>query len=469
VVATVGRRLSVRRLLGVILGVGLVGGSLLGSTVPAWADDGPNANPAQFTRLGTEMFFSADDGAGGRLWKTDGTTEGTDPVADVAPFQLMRAGTTLYFTTGGSVGDSSTELWKSDDTTDGTTPVKTIPRDPDAPFGVVNLSAMGSELFFSSSDPAGGADLWKSDGSPGGTVKVKHFAGPSSSVSRAIPLAGNVYFAADDGTHGVELWKSDGNTTSMIENLNPGNGDGVQAIMFGTETTMIRWHSKIFFSGNDGADGFELWKTDGTPQGTHQVDDINPGPESSNPNQLARFGSLLLFAATDDTHGNELWRSDGSRPGTALVKDIAKNGNSRVQSIVKVGERALFISGSSRVLRRTNGTAAGTKTVRAPDDGGPLGIADAGGGGLVRVQGIGVLFEAQGGPGTGLWKSNGWRGGTGIVKAFSPGPLGELPTFITAFGTSRGIFSADDGVHGQEPWITDGTPGGTELLKDINQ
>jgi ELWxxDGT repeat protein len=29
------------------------------------------------------------------------------------------------------------------------------------------------------------------------------------------------------------------------------------------------------------------------------------------------------------------------------------------------------------------------------------------------------------------------------------------------------IFSADDGVHGREPWITDGTAAGTRLLKDI--
>ena len=29
------------------------------------------------------------------------------------------------------------------------------------------------------------------------------------------------------------------------------------------------------------------------------------------------------------------------------------------------------------------------------------------------------------------------------------------------------IFSYDDGVHGQEPWVTDGTAAGTFLLQDI--
>src|SRR5690349_12715982 len=33
---------------------------------------------------------------------------------------------------------------------------------------------------------------------------------------------------------------------------------------------------------------------------------------------------------------------------------------------------------------------------------------------------------------------------------------------------ARVLFTADDGAHGREVWVTDGTPGGTSLLKDIN-
>jgi ELWxxDGT repeat protein len=31
----------------------------------------------------------------------------------------------------------------------------------------------------------------------------------------------------------------------------------------------------------------------------------------------------------------------------------------------------------------------------------------------------------------------------------------------------RLVFGADDGLHGYEPWVTDGTTAGTTLLKDI--
>lgn len=36
-----------------------------------------------------------------------------------------------------------------------------------------------------------------------------------------------------------------------------------------------------------------------------------------------------------------------------------------------------------------------------------------------------------------------------------------------ALGDGRAVFLADDGVHGREPWITDGTPEGTRLLADL--
>ena len=55
---------------------------------------------------------------------------------------------------------------------------------------------------------------------------------------------------------------------------------------------------------------------------TSLVKDINPGAASSNIHGMTDLNGLLLFFADDGIHGEELWRSDGTTDGTHLVDDI---------------------------------------------------------------------------------------------------------------------------------------------------
>jgi ELWxxDGT repeat protein len=63
----------------------------------------------------------------------------------------------------------------------------------------------------------------------------------------------------------------------------------------------------LFFTANDGTDGTELWKSDGTAAGTVLVQDINPGSADSSPLWLTNVSGTLFFSAFDGTHGFELW------------------------------------------------------------------------------------------------------------------------------------------------------------------
>ena len=41
------------------------------------------------------------------------------------------------------------------------------------------------------------------------------------------------------------------------------------------------------------------------------------------------------------------------------------------------------------------------------------------------------------------------------------------PKYITDLGNGKAVFSANDGTHGAELWVTNGTAAGTSLVKDI--
>jgi ELWxxDGT repeat protein len=47
-------------------------------------------------------------------------------------------------------------------------------------------------------------------------------------------------------------------------------------------------------------------------------------------------------------------------------------------------------------------------------------------------------------------------------------PNNSSPTDITAIGNGKALFAANDGTHGTELWVSDGTAGGTSLVYDIN-
>jgi len=74
------------------------------------------------------------------------------------------------------------------------------------------------------------------------------------------------------------------------------------------------------------------------------------------------------------------------------------------------------------------------------------------------------------GSGLELWKSDGTQAGTAILKDIHP--TGDAlvdgnPYFLVQFNNKL-YFKANDGVHGDELWVSDGTEAGTSLLKDIN-
>jgi ELWxxDGT repeat protein len=72
--------------------------------------------------------------------------------------------------------------------------------------------------------------------------------------------------------------------------------------------------SMLFFGAYDGVHGRELWKSDGTEEGTLFVEDIEPGAAGSSPSGFTRAGRTIFFRASTLVAGTELWAA-----GTELL------------------------------------------------------------------------------------------------------------------------------------------------------
>ena len=92
----------------------------------------------------------------------------------------------------------------------------------------------------------------------------------------------------------------------------------------------------------------------------------------------------------------------------------------------------------------------------------------------LRVAGTQVFFEGTTDNnfiGFEPWVTDGTTAGTHLLSDILPGPQGSLDTVyngegFTTFG-NRVLFLANDGVHGREMWISDGTAAGTRMVRDV--
>jgi ELWxxDGT repeat protein len=127
----------------------------------------------------------------------------------------------------------------------------------------------------------------------------------------------------------------------MLKDVMPGS-------VSSNPSSLVAVNNGIFFVANNGNDGVELWKSDGTTAGTVLVADIAPGAASSYPEALVGADGLVWFAADDQSTGVELWKSDGTAAGTQRVADLVPgSGGSYPRLLTTAGRRFYFTAQTS--------------------------------------------------------------------------------------------------------------------------
>jgi ELWxxDGT repeat protein len=225
----------------------------------------------------------------------------------------------------------------------------------------------------------------------------------------------------------------------------------------------------MLFAAGDSS-GEQLWVTDGGLINTQQVTVINDSGDAEL-DQLTAAGDRAFFQAYEPDHGVELWCSDGTVANTAMARDILTGPQSSNPTQLANLNGTLFFRATNGVdgyeLWKSDCTESGTVLVRdiygGPQSSSPYGLTASSG-----PQGNWVYFSADDGlHGEELWQSDGSQGGTSVVTDINPGPADASPDWITAID---GIlyFAANDGTHGSELWKSDGTAAGTSMVMDIN-
>ncbi|NVO19880.1 MAG: T9SS type A sorting domain-containing protein [Bacteroidetes bacterium] len=292
------------------------------------------------------------------------------------------------------------------------------------------------------------------------------------STTAVFEFNGSSYFSADDGVHGPELWKTDGTTsgTSCLLDINEGAYGS-----YPHEFAVIG--NKMLFGATDNSGLEDLWITDGTTAGTESIKSISPyyNP-ASGIRAITPFGTKAFFIATDGTNGSELWVTDGTSDGTMMLKDIDtipdSGGLDWTSSFMVLNNKIYFEASESihgRELWESDGTAAGTKLLKDIYPGAESGLdylTD-----FTLLNGKFYFSAKDEVHGFELWESDGTEAGTQLVKDIKPGSAsGFSPSFQIFPFKNKIYFQADNGdiSIGRELWSSDGTSGGTQLLKDIN-
>jgi len=272
---------------------------------------------------------------------------------------------------------------------------------------------------------------------------------------------GFVYFSAEDGFNGFELWKTDGTQagTVMVKDINTGS-------LSSNPTGFTEMNGILFFTATNNTSGTELWKTDGTAAGTVIVKDVYAGVNSAAPQNQLVINGILYFTAITSANGRELWKSDGTNAGTELIKDInAGTPNSTPQSLVNYRDTLYFTAATSvngRELWKSDGTNAGTVLVKDIYPGASDSYPDE-----LTVSGNFLFFTADDGvANTEIWRTDGSETGTILLNDIEPGIDGSYPAELTAVNNLL-VFRAYNGSTGDELWVSDGTTTGTYLLKDL--
>lgn len=488
---------------------------------------------------GYDYYYFADfDGANYDIYRSDGTAGGTVKLLDGSGTEyiflgnvnnktIFSSGTNIYQSNGTLAGTSiiysgtskvataigtvsglfffhsSGRLFKTDGTGAGTSAV--VSADGDEFTWVSSLGSIDNELFFSGKTAARGIELWKITSSGNLLLISEKRSGTlNSHPMQVYKFLGNYFVSMVDDV-GSALYKIDGALNIAISEIKywaePALNDQLGTIiqsdgkLFWAQSSSQYTSELRSYSSNDGVSTYigisnyyeNSLSANMTILGkagnslllngyvtifdnrfglsfdtqTHTLSTLI----SVVPRQVMPLNNTLsiLVAKNSTSLANTNWEpyvSDGSPAGTSLLVDIVA-GASGSNPILLGVINSKVIFHTSQGFYETDGTTPGTVFLVQPS----LTIAPTE---PIEINNKILFLAGTAATGKELWVTDGTAGNTQLLKDTNSTATGSVVKMLGKNGSStRVYFVANDGTSGQELWMSDGTLAGTVQVKDM--
>jgi len=407
---------------------------------------------------------------GHELWKSDGTSAGTQMVKDInegeaghfqAIYNLTTVENRLYFVVRRDAKDGYSgkerDLWTSDGTELGTHKVQGFPSEG-AYDQFYYLKNIGNSLYCISQDHAFNDKrytLWHVD--TNGAVAMKKY----DAVHEAVDLNGKAYFLARTlRAEKWKLWKSDGTKAGTERLLYMPFDERAQGLK-SVDGTLYFYTEKIEIIDDVRTNYIIYWKYDSREGSIVQTGKTKMRTSFPAPSARVKLGDKQVFTTYDEEYGVELWIGGGDQNNSVLLKDITEGEkSSKIKGIIHINGTIYFTKGYyGNQLWKTDGTTDGTVRVQGIDSG----TEDSNPQKLVQMKKNYYFTAHKAGYTSELWKSDGAKAGTVILKDSADGGV------ITLGATNDAIyFNTYTRNNYVKMWKSDGTEGGTIMLKEDN-
>lgn len=307
--------------------------------------------PDALVEFNNELYFIGNDMVNGyELWKTDGTASGTVMVKEINPAkgmfdtdseisQLTVMGNHLYFFGNETSDEDSTQLWKTNGTTAGTEKVISYKIDDDKT--AYSLTATSNAIYYTYK-----ASLYKSDGTTAGTSLFMANNSPEHLTSFNDEL---LFQTTTSGPNvptmsHICITSNDPQGYTVLKDVEPGQ------INLSVNSTyyypMNVVNNKLYFSLGINSQTTELWQTDGTIAGTTLIKTFAQADGSINNQQFIKHDGAVYFK-TKLNGDYFLNKTDGTTAGTVKLSTVGVEDIENLTSVDKV----LFFTNADQPAR----------------------------------------------------------------------------------------------------------------------